>query len=191
MIDPICGKLKKCTLFKILWGCICFSKRLAFVPWCIKRPTSKHHKGPYTLHIMAPKTMHYRVHVGKIITKDSAERYLAIGYQYLHKDVSWSHILIIFKGFLISWFKNNQKVRKYSVHILDSLLLTIPNILNLPQHNKDILPVPCQAGKYRSSTMTSCQLCDNDTISLQTGATVCTQCDNGQHANTDKTQCGK
>ena len=34
-------------------------------------------------------------------------------------------------------------------------------------------------------------LCEEGTVSTETGATSCTSCDLGKEANSDKTQCGK
>ena len=49
------------------------------------------------------------------------------------------------------------------------------------------LEPPCQAGKYKSADMTTCEVCEEGSVSSTTGATSCTACDPGQEANTDKT----
>ena len=50
---------------------------------------------------------------------------------------------------------------------------------------------PCPAGKYKSADKTTCEVCEEGSVSSTTGATSCTTCDPGQEPNSDKTECGK
>ncbi|KAL5263909.1 hypothetical protein ACHWQZ_G005104 [Mnemiopsis leidyi] len=48
---------------------------------------------------------------------------------------------------------------------------------------------PCSAGTFRPTNQLSCVLCEEGTVSTESGATFCTSCDLGKVANSDKTQC--
>ena len=54
-----------------------------------------------------------------------------------------------------------------------------------------IFSEPCSAGKYKSTDKTTCEDCEEGSVSSTAGAFSCTKCDPGQEPNSAKTQCGK
>ena len=64
-----------------------------------------------------------------------------------------------------------------------------PNSLIIFSPSKN-LSEPCAAGQYKSADKTTCEVCEEGSVSSTTGATSCTTCDPGHQANSAKTQCG-
>ena len=67
-------------------------------------------------------------------------------------------------------------------HVVDGILPNCPQSIFC-------ISAPCKAGTYRDSSMSECQPCPPNTISVE-GAGLCTECPQRSLANTDKTKCG-
>ena len=52
-----------------------------------------------------------------------------------------------------------------------------------------IRSVECNPGKYRDTTITSCDACPENWITDDYGASLCTYCTDGHVSNTERTMC--